>query len=92
MVKIVWSDEAIEDLKSIHDYIADDSPTNASRLSNKLLDKVDVLINFPHSGRVVPEFNQESLREIIEGNYRIIYQILPTQVRIVRIHHSSRQF
>lgn len=92
MVKIVWTDEAIDDLKSIHDYISKDSINNAIRFSNKILDKTDVLINFPKSGRIVPEFGSESIRELIEGNYRIIYKMEDSLISIIRIHHSSQQF
>lgn len=92
MVKVVWTDEAIGDLKSIHDYISKDSLNNAIRFSNKILDRTDILINFPKSGRIIPEFASESLRELIEGQYRIIYQIEDSLISIIRIHHSSQQF
>ena len=91
MVKIVWTQIAIEDLRLIHEYISKDSKLYAERLIEKIIERVDQLETFPKSGRVVPEFETETIRELIEGNYRIIYQILPGQVGIVRIHHSARQ-
>lgn len=92
MVKIVWTEHAIEDLKSIHDYISKDSSIYADRQVDKIITRVDQLENFPCSGRVVPEFNSEFLRELIEGNYRIVYQINSdlNSIGIVRIHHASR--
>lgn len=92
MVKVVWTDDAIEDLKSINKFISIDSPKNANRFSNKILDKTEILSNFPNLGRVVPEFNVESIRELIEGNYRIIYQIQDLKVEVIRIHHTSQKF
>ncbi|HEY9044571.1 MAG TPA: type II toxin-antitoxin system RelE/ParE family toxin [Ohtaekwangia sp.] len=90
MVKIVWTDAAITDLKSIHSYIARDSKTHADRFINKLISKVDQLEIHPNSGRVVPEFNKDAIRELIEGSYRIIYTLAPDHISIIRIHHSSR--
>ena len=91
MVKIVWTEIAIEDLRLIHEYISNDSKLYAERLIEKIFERIDRLENFPKSGRVVPEFETETIRELIEGNYRIIYQILPDHIGIVRIHHAARQ-
>jgi len=91
MVKVVWSEFAIEDLKSIYDYISKDSKIYASRFVEKLILRVDQLETNPKSGRIVPEFNIETLRELVEGNYRIIYKLNADFIGIVRVHHSSRQ-
>ena len=93
MVVIVWTEFALEDLESIHDYISRDSKIYASRQVERIINRVDQLIKFPKAGRVVPEFNSELLLELIEGNYRIIYHISTDSltVGIVRIHHAARQ-
>lgn len=91
MVEIIWTEHAIEDLKSIHEYIFKDSKVYADRQVDKIIKRVDQLTNFPNSGRVVPEFNSEDLRELIEGNYRIIYKIASDKIAIVRVHHAARQ-
>lgn len=58
----------------------------------KIIDRAGQLKSFARSGRVVPEFNTKWIRELIEGNYRIIYTINPDNgVSIIRIHHSARQ-
>jgi toxin ParE1/3/4 len=90
MVRIVWTEFAIEDLRLIHDYIAKDSKTYADRFIDKLINRADQLEEFPKSGRVVPEFDTETIRELIEGNYRIIYEIKPDHIGIIRIHHAAR--
>jgi len=59
----------------IHDYVAQDSPKYADRLMDKFIDRVAVLEKYPKIGRKVPEFDDESIRELVEGSYRIIYQI-----------------
>jgi addiction module RelE/StbE family toxin len=91
MVKIIWTEIAIEDLKLIHEYISNDSKLYADRFIEKMINRVDQLENFPKSGRIVPEFDSSDIRELIEGNYRIIYKASSTQVSILRVHHSARQ-
>ncbi len=91
MVKIVWSKTALLDLKNIFDYIAKDSKYYAVRFVDRIIVSVDQLENFPYSGRIVPEKNNETIREIIFGNYRIFYKIIsPNKISILRIHHSAK--
>ncbi|MDJ0618063.1 MAG: type II toxin-antitoxin system RelE/ParE family toxin [Calothrix sp. MO_192.B10] len=49
------------------------------------------MANFPFSGRTVPEFETERIREVIEGSYRIIYYIQLEQVDIIAVIHGSQQ-
>lgn len=91
MVKIVWTEFALADLKSIHEYISQDSKTYASKFVDKLIKRVDQLEAFPKSGRTVPEFGISTIRELIEGSYRIVYKINSDHIGIVRIHHSARK-
>ena len=91
MVKVIWTEFALEDLKAIHEYISQDSKAYADKFIEKLINRVDQLENFAKSGRSVPEFNSETIRELVEGNYRIVYKINPDHIGVVRIHHSARQ-
>ena len=90
--KIIWSLQARDDLREIVTFIAADNPAVAESFGFRLMSKVDVLANFPQIGRVVPEENDENVREIILRPYRIIYQVLPAQqvVAIARIWHGAR--
>jgi len=90
MVKVIWTDVAIEDLRQIHHFISKDSKAYADRFIEKLIGRVGQLENFPQSGRIVPELGKEDLRELIEGNYRIIFKAGKDQAAILRIHHSAR--
>ena len=91
MVKIVWTDKAIEDLDNIGHYIAIDSEKYAKIVVQNLFKSVDVLEMYPQIGRIVPEFNTENIRELINGNYRIVYFIKDQhQIDILTIHHSAR--
>ncbi|MEO6405356.1 MAG: type II toxin-antitoxin system RelE/ParE family toxin [Ferruginibacter sp.] len=91
MVRVVWTEIAIEDLRLIHEYISKDSKHYADRFIEKLIERVDQLERFPKAGRVVPEFDTKIIRELIEGNYRLVYKISPDQISIIRVHHSARQ-
>jgi len=90
MVKVIWSELAIQDLKQIHEYISLDSRFYADRFVEKILTRIDQLETFPTSGRIVPEFNNELIRELIEGNYRIVYKVYLDYVGVVRVHHAAR--
>ena len=90
MAKIIWTELALEDLKNIHNYIAKDSLVYANRVIEKIILRIDQLKSFPKSGRAVPEINNDSIRELIHGNYRIIYKVSIQKIIIVTIHHSAR--
>jgi plasmid stabilization system protein ParE len=89
MVNIIWSELALEDLSSIYAFISIDSSFYAGRLIDRIIERTDQLIDFPNSVRIVPEFNIETLKELIEGNYRIVYDTANGQVEIVRVHHAA---
>ncbi|MDR2907318.1 MAG: type II toxin-antitoxin system RelE/ParE family toxin [Bacteroidales bacterium] len=91
MVKLVWTDKAIEDLDDIGHYVAIDSEKYAKIVVKRLFSAVDVLEKHPRIGRTVPEFSNENIRELINGNYRIVYTIKnQVQIDILTIHHSAR--
>jgi toxin ParE1/3/4 len=91
MVKIVWNNLAIEDLTEIEEFIAQDSISYAIITVEKIHDRVSVLQNFPKSGRIVPEFENAVIRELIEGNYRIVYWLKnKREIIILRVHHAAR--
>ncbi len=75
MVKIKWANLALEDLKTIYEYVAQDSPKYVDRLMDKIISRVDVLKTNPQIGRKVPEFGDTLIRELIEGNYRLTYRL-----------------
>lgn len=90
MVKVSWTDQAIEDLKAICIFIARDVPRAANIFADKIFLVTDRLADFPLLGRIVPELGREDIREIIHSNYRIIYRVLTGEVEILVIHHGAR--
>lgn len=91
MVKIVWTEISLEDLRSIRDYIAQDSKRYATITIDRIYQRSRLIKNNPLIGRIVPEFNNKNIKELIIGNYRLVYRIMnENKVEIVRIYHSSR--
>ncbi len=91
MAQISWTKKSLKDLRAINDYISLDSTFYAARFISKLIQRVDQLIDFPESGRVVPEKNLPEIRELIEGNYRIFYQLKKGKITILRVHNAARK-
>ncbi len=90
-MRVHWTDAALGHLTNIHDYIAQDSPLYARALVERLTSRSRQIAQFPLSGRTVPEYEAEDLREVIEGAYRIIYRILPQQVDVLAVIHSAQE-
>ena len=92
MAKINWTNNAKNDLKDIYDYIAKDSKYYANHFVNKIQNATKKLKRFSEIGRIVPEYSDKSMRELIHYNYRIIYKIDDKNIYIITIIHSSRDF
>ncbi len=93
MAEIIISESAWEDLDGIADYIAKDSPRYAVEFTERLLEVTLQIITHPESGRRVPEFASPVIRELIFGNYRIIYGIEnPEYPVVLRFIHAARLF
>ncbi len=90
MARVVWSKIADDDLKSIASFIQKDSLYYAKQIVQLIHAKVTKLKDFPFTGRVIPEFNQDQFREIITGNYRIMYFVELDTVTVITIVHSRR--
>ena len=91
-MEVHWTDSAEKHLDSIYEYIAQDSSYYAKRMVGKLTLKSIQISQYPHSGRVVPEYENEKIREIIESPYRIIYKIKSDQIDILAVIHGARNF
>jgi len=92
MTRIVWTEPAVSDLDSIHAYISRDTEVYADAVMSEIFDSVYRLAHFPQSGRVVPEMDDACTREVIVGNYRVIYDTTGEAVRILSVIHGARLF
>jgi toxin ParE1/3/4 len=91
MVKITWTDSAIQDLSDIGEYIAKDSQRYAEITVERLFNSVDILEEYPRSGKMVQEFEDENIRELIRGSYRIIYHLIDDfRIDILTVHNCAR--
>ena len=88
--EIVWTRQAREDLREIRAFIARDAPATASIFVRRLRYSVERLRMFPLSGHVVPELGREDIRELLKGNYRVIYRAAEHRVEILTVYHSAR--
>ena len=88
--QVVWSPRAVEDLQAIANYIAADSPRYASAVVKTILNVTSNFSRFPYSGRIVPEFDDENIREWFAYSYRVIYQVEDPIVTVAAIIHGKR--
>lgn len=89
-MKVVWSATALSQLTAIYDYIAKDSSRYALRMIDRLTSRTKQIGRFPESGQIVPENNAPSIREVIEGPYRVIYQVERHRVTVLAVVHGSQ--
>ena len=92
MRKVLWAEPALSDLDAIHAYISRDSIIYADAVILEILESVDRLLKFPDSGRIVPELGDQETREIIVGNYRVMYDVGQQEIEIVTLLHGARDF
>lgn len=91
MVRIKWLKSAQNDLKDIFDYISKDSKRYAKLQVERIIGRTKIIHRHLMVGKEITEFKKAELRELIEGNYRIIYRIISSdEVHILLIHHSAR--
>lgn len=89
-IRVVWSQEALEDIESIATYIEKDSPIYAKSVVSKFFEKSEMLKEFSELGRIVPELNHHNIREIFVYSYRLIYKIEVNTILCVAVVHGKR--
>ncbi len=89
-MKIIWSPLAVDRASEIAEYIVQDKPSAAEKWINKVFSKVEQLKSSPQIGRVVSEIRNDQFRELIYGNYRMIYRIERARISILTIRHGKQ--
>jgi toxin ParE1/3/4 len=93
MVRIIWSDNALTDLRNIHSYIEHDSKKYASKVVKDILDLTRKLELNPSLGRIIPEVLKQNYKELIIGNYRVMFKVISMdEILILAVFHSKRDF
>jgi len=88
--KVAWAESALDDLTEAVEYIARDSPNYAATLAVRATRAAESLSELPNRGRRVPEFRDETVREIIVVSHRMIYRVSAMTVHIIAFVHTAR--
>ena len=91
-MKLFWTETARQDLQAIRRDIAADNPAAAKRWVSRLRKRARKTLHSPLAGRKVPEFLRDDIRELIEGNYRIVYQIFEDRLVILTVFEGHQLF
>ena len=89
-MNVYWTETAIQHLSSFYTYLSQTSPAYAQRTVDRITRRSQQIATFPNSGRVVPEFDNDRIREIIEGKYRIIYTLQSNQIEVLAVLHGAQ--
>ncbi|RLJ17529.1 type II toxin-antitoxin system RelE/ParE family toxin [bacterium endosymbiont of Escarpia laminata] len=90
-MKVHWTETAEQHLEAIYSYIARDSKTYALRTVDRITKKSQQIRAFPLSGRQVPEYEMEEIREVFVGPYRVIYYIKSNQIDVIAVIHGAME-
>lgn len=89
-MKVTWSPLAVDRVAEIASYIAEDNAPAAEKWIHKVFARVGQLASFPESGRHLPETSRPDIRELVWGNYRIIYRLESHQLSILTVRHTKQ--
>jgi plasmid stabilization system protein ParE len=87
---VVWTTRARDELRAIGEYIARDDPRAAERWVLRLVHAVEAVSALPSSGREVPELGRPEIREVIEGNYRIVYRLSDSTLAVLTVFEGHK--
>ena len=91
MASVLWTVGAREDLRQLIVFVGGDSETYAAIIAGRIMAAVDRLESYPRIGRIVPEYQDASIREMLVGNYRIVYRMRQEVIGVIAIVHGGRE-
>ena len=89
--EVIWTEPEWQDLEAAADFIARDSESYAAGLVQELKESVTSLTQFAQRGRMVPEFRNQRIRELLVGSYRLVYEVSDDRVLILALIHGARR-
>ncbi len=89
-MKVRWTNTAIGHLSSIYEYVARDSTRYARRMVDRFTSRSRQIACFPRSGQMVPEYQDPDIREVLEGQYRVIYEIAAKDIHVLAVIHGAQ--
>lgn len=87
-MKIIWSERALAQIREIFHFIAEDRPMLAERILEGLLERVELLLEFPDQGVVWGGTPRPDLRSIVVESYRILYRVRPEGIAVLSVRHT----
>jgi plasmid stabilization system protein ParE len=90
-MRVLWTEQALSRLAEIEDFVSTDNPAAAVKLTARLVDRGESLARLSHRGRRLPEMPSSPLRELVEGNYRIVYRIKRNTIEILTVFEGHRR-
>ncbi len=87
---IIWSQEALDDIDGIAEFISRDSLHYAQQVVERLFELGDAIVEHPKAGRIVPEFENADIRERFLYSYRLIYEIRAGEIYVLAVIHGKR--
>lgn len=90
-LKIRWTAMAARDLKSVHEYVSEESPTQADALIDRILSSIEVLERFPDLGR---KGRVQGTRELVIARtpFIVFYRLRRDQIEILSVLHAARKW
>jgi plasmid stabilization system protein ParE len=89
-MSLKWSARALSELEQVGEYIAKDDPTAAEKWVERLHARATKAAIVPGTGRVVPEYKREDIREVLLGNYRIVYRVHPSRILVLAVREGHQ--
>ena len=90
-MKVVWTNRAFDHLLRIREHLGLTSSVYADQVMDRLIARSEQLSSFPRSGRQVPEYAQDDVRELVAPPYRLIYRVRPERVDVLAVVHGRQQ-
>jgi len=87
---VEWTEFAVAKVTEIAEYISLDSPVEADKWVNNIFDKADSIPTFTNRFRQVKESSNPNHKEVIFGNYRIIFKVTPKKIYILTVRNFKQ--
>ncbi len=89
-MSVYWTEAALADLVAVQAYISRHSARYADAMVQRIINRTDSLTSNPLIGAVVPEYDAEILREVLEGPYRVMYRVIAEHIHVIAVIHAAR--
>ncbi len=91
MPKVIWTEKCLQRIEEICEYIELDSVSSSNKFANEIFSKEELIRNNPRIGKIVPDYEIEEYRQIIVGNYRLVYQFDEISIQMITVRHCKQE-